>query len=180
MSFRLIWCWFIPAYIPPHKQADLLTNPYHRAALVGLALEPYPQFLLSPVELEQGKICFTVDTVRAFRDRISSNDSLFFLMGSDSFLELETWHDYPGLLRFCQLIIINRGATGEKLKDTLTRLRNVLHEDLVQKISFAQNPYLPVSSTEIRSALLNQSNVSNWLDPRVESYILKHKLYSRR
>ena len=101
-------------------------------------------------------------------------------MGSDSFLELETWHDYPGLLRLCQLIIINRGNNEEEFKDTLKRLQNVLQEDLSHSVHFASSPYLPISSTEIRQALQQEGSVSSWLDPKVEDYIHKHSLYRRR
>ncbi len=172
--------WFAPAYLPPHKQGDSITNPFHRTALVALALQHDPRFLLSPVELEKGAVCYTVDTIRYFREQLSPQDSLFFLMGSDSFLELETWHDYPGLLRLCQLIIINRGTTEEELKATLKRLENVLQEDLHHAVHFTKTPHLPISSTEIRNALLRQESVSLWIAPEVEEYIYKQKLYQRR
>jgi nicotinate-nucleotide adenylyltransferase len=179
-EFSLDVVWFIPAYIPPHKQRDDITNPFHRAALLALALQNYPRFLLSPMELLQGAVCFTVNTVRSFRQMISGEDSLFFVMGSDSFLELETWHDFSDLLRLCELIIINRGTTEQELKDTLTRLQNVLHEDLNRKVHFASTLYLPISSTEIRIAFQQHKSVSSWIAPEVEEYIRKHFLYQRR
>jgi nicotinate-nucleotide adenylyltransferase len=179
-EFSLDQVWFIPAYVPPHKQGDAITNPFHRAALVALALQNDPRFLLSPVELEQGTVCYTVDTIRSFKRKLSEMDSLFFIMGSDSFLELEAWHDYPDLLRLCQLIIINRGIPEEELKDILRRLQYVLQEDLSRTVLFAKAPFLPISSTQIRTALLQDKNVSSWLAPEVEKYIRKHSLYQRR
>lgn len=179
-EYSLDLVWFIPAFQPPHKQGDSITNPFHRAALVALALQNDPRFLLSPLELQKGAVCYSVDTVRYFREQMSRNDSLFFIMGSDSFLELETWHDYTGLLQLCQLIIINRGTTEEELKDTLKRLESVLQEDLRHAVHFAKTPYLPISSTEVRSALRRQESVSTWLAPEVEEYIQKQKLYQRR
>src|SRR5262245_61764739 len=81
-EFSLDSVWFIPAFVPPHKQDETITNPFHRAALVALALQNYPQFLFSPLELMQGKVCYSVDTVRFIQSRISENDSLFFIIGS--------------------------------------------------------------------------------------------------
>jgi nicotinate-nucleotide adenylyltransferase len=179
-EFSLDTVWFIPAFIPPHKLDDTITNSFHRAALVALALQDYPRFLFSPLELTQGKVCYSVDTVQSILNRISGKDSLYFIMGSDSFQEIETWHDYPGLLRLCQMIIINRGNNEQELKDTLKRLQNVLHEDLSHRVHFAKSPYLPISSTNIRNALQQGKSVSSWLDPRVEAYINKHSLYPRR
>jgi nicotinate-nucleotide adenylyltransferase len=179
-EFSLDLVSFIPAYIPPHKLDNHITNPFHRAALLALALQSYPNFLFSPIELMQGTVCYTIDTVRAFHEKISPADSIFFIMGADSFVELETWHDYAGLLQLCQLIIINRGVTEEELKDALNRLQRILHQDLSRIVHFSKAPYLPISSTEIRTALLNRQDVSSWVTPEVEAYIRKHSLYQRR
>jgi nicotinate-nucleotide adenylyltransferase len=179
-EFSLHRVWFIPAFIPPHKQEDLITNPFHRAALIALALQNYPNLLFSPIELMQGIVCYTIDTVRDFKKKISPQDSIFFIMGADSFVELETWHDYADLLQLCQLIIINRGVTEEELKDALKRLQNILHQDLSRTVHFAKTPYLPISSTEIRTALFHHQSVSSWVSPEVEAYIHKHSLYQRR
>ena len=42
---------FVPARLPPHKQARTLTSPHHRMAMVRLAIASNPRFEASPIEL---------------------------------------------------------------------------------------------------------------------------------
>ncbi len=177
-EFALDRVWFVPNAIPPHKKRVDLTDGYHRAAMVTLALRHFPQFRMSPLELLKDTVSYTVETVEEFRKSLAA-DRLFFIMGTDSFLELETWHDYPRLIRLCELVIINRGTNEEELKQHLTRLENVLQLDLKPAFHFARTPYLPISSSAIRSAIAQGHDVSALLNPDVQAYINKHSLYRR-
>ncbi len=178
-EFRLDRVWFVPNSIPPHKKRDDLTGGYHRAAMLALALRPFPKFLLSPWELEKGSVSYTVETLTYFRGQIGPDDRLFFIMGSDSFLELDTWYEYPQLLRLCELVIINRGTNEEELKQNLTKLENILQLDLKPTVHFSTGPFLPISSSDIRDAIRRGEDVSAMLDPDVQAYINKHSLYRR-
>jgi nicotinate-nucleotide adenylyltransferase len=179
-QFHLDRVWFVPNSIPPHKFREDLTDAYHRTAMLALALQRFPRFLLLPLELNKGNVNFTIDTVKELKQSISSEDSLYFLVGSELFLEIETWRQYARLLRLCEFIIINRGNTEEELKQYLRQLENTLQLDLKNTIHFAKSSHIPFSSTEIRSALAHNQDVSRMLLPEVEAYIRKHELYSRR
>lgn len=179
-EFGLDLVWFVPSFIPPHKNRPDLTEAYHRAAMVAIALQPYPQFRLSPEELATGTVRFTVDTIADWMKGLNANDRLFFIMGSDSFLELETWREYQRLLQLCDFIIINRGGVREALKSKLEQLERALQLSISHSIHFAKTSHLPVSSTEIRSAVQQGRRVHAWLPAGVEEYIKKHSLYQRR
>jgi nicotinate-nucleotide adenylyltransferase len=171
---------FVPAFIPPHKSRPGLTDSHHRAAMVAIALQPYRRFLLSPEELATRKVRFTVETLTERKAKFRPEDRLFFIMGSDSFLEIETWRDYQRLIRLCEFIIIDRGDDQEVLKSKLNELEKALQLKSGEIIHFARAPHLPISSTEIRKALQEGKSVSDWLSPGVEQYITKHFLYHRR
>ena len=178
-EFGLDVVWFVPALIPPHKLNRHRTDPFHRTAMLALALNPFPFFKISTVELLRGDISFTVNTVREFHTTLQSGDRLFFILGSDSFLELNTWYEPAELLGLCELIIISRGdAAGELLKN-LEQLEKSLRLNLNNKVHFASCPHLPYSSTEIRRMIENGENVSTMLNPDVDAYIKKHSLYRR-
>jgi len=179
-QFSLDLVWFIPALIPPHKQNQKRTDPFHRAAMLAVALQRYPRFLFTPVELLQEKVSYTVDTLRTFRNSIRSEDQLFFLMGSDSFLEVQTWHAYNELLQLCDLIIINRSARESELREHLEQLQTQLRLDLERSIHFASSIPLPISSTEIRSLVEQRKSISHMVPGEVELYIRKYSLYQRR
>ena len=179
-QFGLDIVWFLPSFLPPHKRRPDLTDSYHRAAMVAIALQPYPRFLLSPEELATGMVRYTVDTLAAWKGRLKPEDRLFFIMGSDSFMEIETWHDHGRLLQQCEFIIIDRGIDQEALKSKLDQIEKALQLRLTEIIHFAPTPYLPISSTEIRKSLHDGLSVSASLSPGVEEYIKKQSLYQRR
>src|SRR5262249_4993476 len=179
-EFELDVVWFVPAYIPPHKKRDILTDPYQRAAMVALAIQPYDHFCFSSEELHSGVVRYTNDTIATWKRRLKSRDKLFFLMGSDSFLEIHTWHAYRQLLRRCDFIIMNRGAQTRELKRKLQKLEVDLEMDLKKTVHFASAAPLSISSTQIRTALRQGKSVSGMLAPEVEAFIHKQSLYQRR
>lgn len=180
VEFNLDRVDFVPSFIPPHKSRPGLTDAYHRAAMVAIALQPYARFLLSPEELATAKVRFTVETLTERKEKIRPQDNLFFIMGTDSFLEIDTWRDFRRLIRLCEFIIIDRGDDREVLKSKLNELEKALQLRPGETFHFARAPHLPISSTEIRKALQEGRSVSDRLSPGVEQYIAKHSLYHRR
>ena len=179
-EFRLDHVYFVPAYVPPHKRHDDLTDGYHRAAMLALALQRYPKFILSTQELLKADVVFTVETVEDFKRSLSREDQLYLLMGTDSFLELQSWRAYDRLIQLCELIMINRGTREEELRESLKQLETILHLDLSKTVHFCRTPQIPVSATRIRHAIREGKSVSTMLLPEVETYIHKHSLYQRR
>jgi nicotinate-nucleotide adenylyltransferase len=178
-EFHLDWVWFVPAFIPPHKQDQNRTDPFHRMAMLTLALKNFQVFRISPLELLRADVSFTVDTIHELKSHVKSEDRLFFIMGSDSFLEIHTWYAPAELLRSCELIIINRGSVRSELIKNLEQLETTLQLDLKDSVHFASSPYLPFSSTEIRERIRNGKNGSDMLSSDVEAYIRKNFLYRR-
>jgi nicotinate-nucleotide adenylyltransferase len=178
-EFHLDLVWYIPAFIPPHKQGLSRTDPYHRMAMLAIALQAYPKFKIATVELDRGDISFTIDTIQYFKKHKNAVDRLFFIMGSDSFFEVHTWYRPAELLGSCEWIIINRGALKSELRKNLEQLEINLQLDLKKTIHFASSPHLPYSSTAIRNKLERGESVSPMLNGEVEKYIHKHSLYRR-
>ena len=178
-EFRLKEVWFIPAFIPPHKQDKHRTDPFHRMAMLALAIRHFPQFKISPLELKRGDISFTVETIRELQSYMNAHDRLFFIMGSDSFLEVHTWYAPAELLASCEFIIINRGASESALRTNLQQLEHQLQLNLTNTIHFVSARHLPISSTEIRKLIAEDGDVSQFLFSDVEEYIRKHSLYRR-
>lgn len=179
-QYRLDRVWYIPNSVPPHKSRQDLTDPYHRAAMVALAIQRHPAFLLNTLELGQDLAAYTFDTIRKLREGEGRGHRLYFILGTDSFLEIDTWHRYPELIDMCEFIIINRGDTEEELKQNLNRLEVTLQKNLAKTFHFSRTTIVPVSSSEVRAALSEGRSVSGLVSPEVEEYIRKHSLYQRR
>jgi nicotinate-nucleotide adenylyltransferase len=81
---------FVPVGIPPHKPPGGLVSALHRYAMVSLAVAGHPGFVACPVEVERAGPSYSVDTVEALAGDWPGA-RLFFLMGSDTFLDLPSW-----------------------------------------------------------------------------------------
>ncbi len=68
---------FIPAYSPPHKPDGEIVSAYHRKNMIKLAIEDYPHFELSPLEIDRKGISYSVDTVAALMEK--KKGDVFFL-----------------------------------------------------------------------------------------------------
>jgi nicotinate-nucleotide adenylyltransferase len=183
---------FIPAADPPHKQGEPLTPFSHRFAMLALATQPYERFVVSDIEQGMPAPTYTVDTLRAFR-RACGEASLYFLMGSDSFSQIATWHRWRELVDEAHLVVLHRATVwGEEL---VARMPEVLHPRLRPVELFAAVPdapsgerliYLlnhepfPISATVLRERLAKGLPIGELVPPQVHRYVVKHRLYHHR
>jgi nicotinate-nucleotide adenylyltransferase len=156
-AFALDRVLFIPAGNPPHKEA---ATPYeHRYRMVELACAYDPRFVASRLEegREKSYSIHTIERVKA------SGDEVFFIIGSDAFAEIATWHRWEDVVNAVDFIVVARpghaitsppGARVHRL-DTIERA---------------------VSSSEIRDALARGEKPAA-LPPAVLDYIRAHGLY---
>src|SRR6185436_1167056 len=80
----------IPSCDPPHRPADPLASPFHRFALVALAIQDDEGLRASDMELTRTGPSYTVDTLRALAAEGWEASQLFFILGSDAFAEIAT------------------------------------------------------------------------------------------
>jgi nicotinate-nucleotide adenylyltransferase len=172
--------WYMPAYIPPHKVNDRVTDPYHRTAMLALAIQHNPKYRLFPYELKRGKVSYTVYTIREIKQLLPPQVEIHFIIGTDSFLEIDTWHQYENLIQLCDFIIINRGTGQSDLNEKLKYLATALQSNLNDKFHFVSNEVFPISSTEIRAAAAEGKSLKGLVPDEVANYIQRHDLYQRR
>jgi len=95
--FQLDQILFIPSYQPPHKTSEDLASAEHRLNMVRLALAGREKLVPSSIEIEAGGKSYSIWTL----ERIQALDPgarVFFILGIDAFLEIETWKDYKSVL----------------------------------------------------------------------------------
>jgi len=153
---------FIPAANPPHKDSAGLTSFEDRFRMVEIACEPYPAFI--PSRLEEGEArSYTVSTLERFRERMAAGDDLYFLIGSDAFADLETWHRWQQVVNLTNFIVVSRPGETYHLPEGA----RVIRMDGLD---------LPVASTTIRARLAKRQETPE-LPPEVRSYIDQKGLY---
>jgi nicotinate-nucleotide adenylyltransferase len=199
-DFPLDRIYLIPSRVPPHKGRRDLAPAMHRLAMIELALAEIKgaALFLSDLELQREGPSYTVDTVAAFRDRLSPQDELYLIMGADAFLELDSWRQWRALLAAVRLIVMSRpgstsmadGAAGrdwdplaayarEKLDRRYRLLATpwrLVHPRL-PLIHFASVPDWDLSSSQVRRRLRHGEAIDELVPAKVAAYIASKGLY---
>lgn len=105
-TFMLDKIIFIPTGIPPHKNSNIVTAEY-RYNMVKLATNEIDFFDVSRIEIDSKNINYTIDTFNKLK-KIYNRDELFYIMGTDAFLSIDTWKEYKQLLKYMTFIIMKR------------------------------------------------------------------------
>jgi nicotinate-nucleotide adenylyltransferase len=164
-AFRLTKVLFIPAGHPPHKQLSQITPFEDRYRMVELACHGHPLFEAS--RLEQGdQFSYSVDTVERLAPSLGANDTLFFLIGSDAFDEIQTWHRWRELICRLDFIVVSRPGHDFAIPPGA-------------RIHRLDGLALPISSTSIRDRL-ERGEPTPELPDEVRRYIEVNHLYGAR
>jgi len=179
----------IPSYIPPHKGAPDIAPPSHRFQMVELAVAPYPQIVPSSIEIDAKGKSYSILTLAKLKKRYP-NSSMFFILGVDAFLEIDTWRDYEKVLEQCHFIVISR--PGYDLEDAKNVLGGNYTERVIQdfdsvklekvvlqsyKIFLLSIPAFDIASKDIRRKVKMRESIADLVAERVEKYISSKKLY---
>ena len=148
------------------QKSRQLAAPEHREAMVRLAIQGEPHFMLERCELQRRGPSFTLDTVRELQDKEPGND-WFLIVGQDQYASLHTWRDWRELLTRVTLAVANRpGATP------------LAHADVqLAPHTVVALPMMDISSTEIRERVAAGQGVDNLVPAAVAGYIDQHRLY---
>jgi len=172
-EFKLDKVIFIPAGIPPHKKDKNISSNVHRYNMTLLAINSNKHYFLSDIELRKEGISFTIDTIKHLKS-VFSDAELYFILGSDSLLQIETWKDYRELLNLCNFIVAKRPNYNDQ---ELIKSIDNLNKLYGSSIYIVEGPVLDVSSSEIRDKVRSGESITYLVPKPVEEYIYKYGLY---
>jgi nicotinate-nucleotide adenylyltransferase len=163
----------------PWQKARQLAPAGHRIAMVRLATEHEPRFVVDTLETARSGPSYTLDTVRALQRAESETDATlverwFLIIGQDQYANLHTWHGWQELLQRVTLAVASRAGQAPRPDPELA---SKPHRMVVLPM-----PDMPVSSTDIRAGLA-QNDAARTLAPAmvpnaVARYIEQHQLYA--
>jgi nicotinate-nucleotide adenylyltransferase len=155
--------------------------------MVRMAVEDTP--LLEALDLEgkrQG-LSYSIETLREIHDMFESSPELFFILGTDAFLEIETWKEYRKLFDYAHFVVIQRAGHEEKgVAPFLKKIRrdilttgdtNVYTTSSGMTIMIKRSTFLEISSTRIRQMVITGKSVRFLLPETVRRYIMQNGLY---
>lgn len=167
---------FLPSARPPHKPAEGLAEPVHRAEMVKRAIAGEPVFDFSDFDLTRRGPSYTIDTIRHYRAELGEDVELCWIIGADSLPELSMWYRVSGLVDQCRVITAARpGWTGLEGP----ALRGSLSEEQITKLraGVVQTPMIEISSTDIRRRVRTGQSIRYLVPEPVRSYIELHQVY---
>jgi nicotinate-nucleotide adenylyltransferase len=186
-ALKLDLVYFVPAASPPHKTEGDLAPAEHRLQMVRLATKGNRHFMVSDVEVRRTGRSYTVDTARHFLATLRAPATLFLMMGSDQFAELETWKECDELVKICSLAVHTRLREGEAgpPRISLAALQRFGYSSCDdhyvhsggQTLSFVDTTIFPISATTIRQKLRTRRSIRYLLPGDVADYIERHALY---
>jgi nicotinate-nucleotide adenylyltransferase len=184
-----------PVGTQPLKGGTAHSSFADRLAMVRLAVAGEPGLVASSIDapLATGQPNYTFDTLHRLRSQIQPTDTLFCLLGADSFLTLKSWHRCAELLVFCDFIVAGRPGfslqdvqaalpmgvenAGERHATGYTRLRLSGPAGQSSELFLLPDLDQDISATEIRAALAEGSTPQTVLPSTVAEYIRLHGLY---
>lgn len=184
---------FIPAYLPPHKPNLPLSTYEHRFNMLSIAVEGNPRFEVSDIEKRLGGTSYSLRTISHIRANPLSRDmELFFIVGADAFLEIETWWNYRDLFRLTSFAVMTRpGHSQSEIMDFIRSRISPLYCWLPEKGCFSCHEsseyksihlisvtYLDISASAIRSFVREGRSIRYLVPEGVREYIYKKRLYS--
>lgn len=175
---------FLPSSVPPHR-AQPETATADRKAMVELAIEGQPGFILETCELERDGPSYMVETLASLRQELDAEMPLVLIMGMDAFVNLPQWHQWQRLTDHAHLLVTQRPGyepqielqLGEWLRERLVNEVDVLRGQPGGKVLFRQQVLLDISSTEIRERVSRGLSPRYLLPETVRDYIEAKGLY---
>lgn len=185
-AFDLETVYFIPAFIPPHKDAHAASPPEERLGMLRAALRGNGCFRVSDLEVKRGGVSYTIDTLKRFETR---SDDVHFIIGADAFRLIDTWHRYEELFYHAHFIVMTRPASEagnipdmlpagirEKITPCGDGKGTYLHES-GRRIYLHRVTQLDISSTKVRDLLNEGRSIRYLVPPAVERIIIQRRLY---
>lgn len=180
---------FIPSYIPPHKDSAEIVSPAHRMKMIELALHSHPRFIPSSIEVDAEERSYSIITLGKIK-KLYPNSRIFFILGVDAFLEIDTWKNHEQVLEQCSFVVISR--PGFRLEEAESVVQGI-SRDMMCKLSESENiddkmlrtrkiflmpiDALDIASTDIRKKIRKGESIQKIVPDEVNSYIQKNNLY---
>jgi nicotinate-nucleotide adenylyltransferase len=159
---------FVPAHIPPHKKERKISSVALRLEMLKIATKDNPNFEISDIELKRGGISYSLETIHTYKEQTGlDREDLYYLIGSDSLKQFQTWQNPKAILEECQLIVAIR--PGFRPSD--------IPNWILAKVQFANIPRIEISSTQIRARWVEDKTIRYMVTQPVWTYINKHNLY---
>ena len=149
---------FIPTGNAPHKKETEVSRE-DRYNMLLAATGNEKRFFVSDYEIGRKEINYSANTVEYFKT-VYPDDDLYFIIGDDSYNQLDTWFEPHRIFNVCTLLVFPR--EGGEIKPPAVKIN-------MEKV--------PISSSRVRNMIKIGKDCRNLLPKPVFDYIIDKKLY---
>jgi nicotinate-nucleotide adenylyltransferase len=162
----------MPMARAPHREIEPEPGPEVRLRMVELAVQGDVRLSACPLEVDRGGRSYTVETLRALRDR-SPADERVLVLGGDAAALLPSWHEPEEVLRLCTVAVAEReGWERARVLDAVGEVEGA------ERIEFFQMPRIDVSSSLVRRRAAEGLPVRYFVPDLVAEEIAERGLYA--
>lgn len=163
----------MPTKVQPFKLGKKRASEIDRVNMVRLIAKNNENFTVSTIEAFSQDVSYTYKTLQVLSEEYD-REKLHFILGTDSFLSIETWYRGEDLLKNYSFIVGVR--PGYKESETEEKVR-YYRETYNTKVKTLHNRVLEVSSTEIKEKIMRGESIRSLVPYEIERYINEHGLY---
>ncbi|MBQ3281798.1 MAG: nicotinate (nicotinamide) nucleotide adenylyltransferase [Eubacterium sp.] len=163
----------MPAKVSPFKLGREMASEEDRLAMAELTAGKDPGIEVSRLEIDMEGVSYTFRTLTTLH-KLHPYERYWLIVGSDQFLNLESWYKGKDILEEFQVILAPRpGYRTEELDEKIHRYAGIYGT----AVRVVQNDMLDISSTEIKQKIRTGKTIKDMVIPEVEQYINEHGLY---
>lgn len=162
----------LPSSNPPHKKHKKKTATNIRVEMVAEAIKDNDKIVLSTYESTDQTVRYTHETIRYFKKHFPE-DEIFYILGEDSFLTIDTWKNYEYILD--ENIIVFTRSNIEPDSDLVKKVEIIKKDN--PNIFLINNLNINISSTLIRGLVNDKKSIKYLVSDRVKYIIEKRGLY---
>jgi nicotinate-nucleotide adenylyltransferase len=186
-NLNLEHIYLIPAALPPHKGQRSVSPFRHRLEMTRIASTESPLLKVLDIEARRQGFSYSIETLKVFHAQYQADLDLYFVLGMDAFLEIETWKDFRSLFNYAHFVVIQRPGFPSDILESFLPTLGVNFEKRGPAGRFAapsgyevipmEATLMDISSTKIREKVAGGKSIRFLVPEAVRSYINSNQLY---
>ena len=172
-QFNLDRVIFMPNNLTTYKNRKEITSGDMRYQMVKMAIADNPYFTCSRLEVDKPEGTYSYDTIKQLQVMYAGDD-IYFIVGGDSIISIDTWYRAPDLLKSCTILAAVRAGDDIAALDTKSKALESNYGADVRLMNFGR---IDISSTDIRERIQNGRSVRYLLPENCIEFICMKGLY---
>lgn len=164
----------VPTGSPPHKTDEEILSKYERFELCLLSAAEYDNIFVSSIEIDREGFTYTIDTLDELEKVYGLKDGLYFIIGGDTVLQLESWRNFKEVFKRCKFIAFGRAGMDSSV---ITEKIEFLKSEYGADIGYIEADIMDIASRDLREMVKNNMPITGLVPKRAQEYIIRHNIY---